>query len=1024
MQTLQAASVTQQNAAAAQAEASLQKLHLEAAQAEIARAQDVVRALEAQRDDAGACGCQSQGARSAAAGGEARGARQRGGTKGGIRDGLWARKDVQHQVHLQQLQQQAAIAVQSSARRESMPQQERESEPTQATRPPSQSQSRPPSHRRQSVESTRPPPATDEELPTTRSRAPSATSSRRVSAPPAPTSEVRDSGVVVDPVPTESTSREQTHRTSSASGHSFSHSIPDRHSTPANPPPQPQPQLQPQPQRRDSVASRASSSSHNIPPATTTPANRPPSTTGGSFRRSYASSTSSTQVNNRARNAAALISAMMPQHISIPPPRINVEDPGTPLRQQPLSMPVPAPAPAPIPFQVERVTQQQQQTVPPGRTGAQTPSSVSTSLRTLRLTSFPPTAVAGSEPGSATVGPGMGMGGGLRERELSVILEHAEGSPGESVLGNPNPSASPNAWATGSARYSDPRGMDEWRRGTDEEAPRNSLPPPSPLVTPGARLLSPFDVRPVPGGSNAHLQPQRSRESIRSTTSKSSDTVNITIEPPSRPTSIGLPPGPSYSHGPPTQGPPGSNFLSPDDAPAAPVVPEEDDDDDDDESDGSSHGTPGFVRAMGPLPAFAQGVTYPPGFVPMSAVTPAQPLPPVTQQPPTWAAPTLGGPATEDGPQGGLPLGFQPTTPRAPDATPLGFHQPPTSGFQRDPPRQGQPPQGGYQPFQRDPPRPVSGLDRQPQPPIDGHQMGFQPSLGYQPPTGGFQREPPRPSSRQGYEGQPSPGGGNMGFQPSIGFQPPPLSTDGQPPRGFQPTSSSQPPTRPASHQMSEASTWGEPPGRVGVPNSSWGAPVVPNFSNEPPRTNPYEVLPIPPPQTRPAPTWTAPPVIGANSMGSSNDPSRTFGGGYNFGQTATPRTPAAPLGFSVEHVSRPAVSMAHSPQPGRPQSLAPEPVSTYFAPTPGRATGLPLPPSVSASSPATTISGQRTAGLNAGTTPAAVREGDMHSSGSSGSSSSSLGLAQATAHNTYANMYATGGPVIPPSPAHSYRPM
>ncbi|KAJ7158074.1 hypothetical protein C8R46DRAFT_406140 [Mycena filopes] len=51
-QTLNAASAMQQNAVAAQAELSLYRLQMEAAQQEILRAQDVVRNLEVQRDEA------------------------------------------------------------------------------------------------------------------------------------------------------------------------------------------------------------------------------------------------------------------------------------------------------------------------------------------------------------------------------------------------------------------------------------------------------------------------------------------------------------------------------------------------------------------------------------------------------------------------------------------------------------------------------------------------------------------------------------------------------------------------------------------------------------------------------------------------------------------------------------------------------------------------------------------------------------------------------------------------------------
>ncbi|KAJ6537418.1 hypothetical protein DFH09DRAFT_1178161, partial [Mycena vulgaris] len=176
--------------------------------------------------------------------------------------------------------------------------------------------------------------------------------------------------------------------------------------------------------------------------------------------------------------------------------------------------------------------------------------------------------------------------------------------------------------------------MEEWRRETDEEAPRNGLPPPSPRASPG--MLSPDDARPR---ANVHAQP--SQESFRtdlrrSSSGSSSRTVNITIVPPSRPTSVG------QSGSLPTSGPGSGGFLSPNHAHDTPVVPEEDDEDDDDSDESSDAGMPPGV-VLGPLPAFAQGVTYPPGFVPMSVgPVPPQPLPsvrPPSRATPTWAAP-------------------------------------------------------------------------------------------------------------------------------------------------------------------------------------------------------------------------------------------------------------------------------------------------------------------------------------------------------------------------------------------------
>ncbi|KAJ7443979.1 hypothetical protein B0H11DRAFT_454610, partial [Mycena galericulata] len=342
--------------------------------------------------------------------------------------------------------------------------------------------------------------------------------------------------------------------------------------------------------------------------------------------------------------AQPYIVPMQQQHVPMPPPPLGA-----------MSMPIPVPAPAPTQpapplMQPQPLPQFEVEQVGPGPSAerrdprSRSPSSVSTSLRALHLTSFPAAAGPGSDRDGAAPrdrdlglrGAGMGVGAGAgepRARELSVILEHAEGSPAGSQLGNANawdaqprrqtPWGGQGQGTRESSPYPDQRGMEEWRRRTDEEAPRqNQLPPLSPLTSPG--MLSPLDVRPTYANTNMHVHP--SKESFRTDLRRSSSgtTVNITIVPPSRPTSF------DQSAGLPTQG--SGGFLSPNHAEDTPVLPDEDEDEDDadddeDEDDDSDAGLPpGFV--MSPLPAFAQGVTYPVDFVPMSVAPAPQPLPP------------------------------------------------------------------------------------------------------------------------------------------------------------------------------------------------------------------------------------------------------------------------------------------------------------------------------------------------------------------------------------------------------------
>ncbi|KAF7375407.1 hypothetical protein MSAN_00428300 [Mycena sanguinolenta] len=251
----------------------------------------------------------------------------------------------------------------------------------------------------------------------------------------------------------------------------------------------------------------------------------------------------------------------------------------------------------------------------------------------------PPSALAPGLGANAIIPLGRGSAGGVgrdRERELSTIIEHATGeSHGWDALRQQTP------WTRRSSPYSDPRGMEEWRRETDEEAAR---PPPSPVTSPG--MLSPYDPIRPPQNQSGNVQERSSQDSLQSNlrrSSSGSSTVNITIVPPSRPASIGQPADP------PTQG--SGGFLSPDEvASVVPGIPEEDDDDDDDDDDDSDDlPVPGFV--MGPLPAFAQGVSsLPPGFVPVS-VAPAQ-AGNAQPQPPTGAGSSWGpppGPASRQG---------------------------------------------------------------------------------------------------------------------------------------------------------------------------------------------------------------------------------------------------------------------------------------------------------------------------------------------------------------------------------------
>ncbi|KAF7305566.1 hypothetical protein HMN09_00809800 [Mycena chlorophos] len=224
------------------------------------------------------------------------------------------------------------------------------------------------------------------------------------------------------------------------------------------------------------------------------------------------------------------------------------------------------------------------------RTPTSVASSMSASLR--NLTSFP---TAGSNGSNQA---GVGAGGTGRERELSVIMEHAE----------PSPSAgSRSEWTS---PYADPRGvdMDSWRRGSSSSAdggePIVVQPQPQPQwqyapgqVPPASHTPQPIPI-PAPQMSGGMLnaypygqpnpaQPNPSQDSLNPSSSSSS-TVNITMVPP-------------------------ISFQSQSDS---------------DDSDGTDDDIrpPGFYPT-GLMPAFAQGV--PSSFVPsMQRTTSGQPIPP------------------------------------------------------------------------------------------------------------------------------------------------------------------------------------------------------------------------------------------------------------------------------------------------------------------------------------------------------------------------------------------------------------
>ncbi|KAF7335643.1 hypothetical protein MVEN_02219200 [Mycena venus] len=327
-------------------------------------------------------------------------------------------------------------------------------------------------------------------------------------------------------------------------------------------------------------------------------------------------------------------------------------------------------------------------------------------------------------------------------------------------------------------------------------------------------------------------------------------------------------------------------------------------------------------------------------------------------------------------------------------------------------------------------------------------------------PASGFTVEPvARPSSRLGnpssrFTAESAPMGGIYGNPASGSMAGPPPNRLGNPPGTF-----TVEPVRPPSRQGGGIPVY---PG-----NAGWGNPMGP----------PQQ------PSGPPGPGQMGGPPGGNWSMGGpyafgqsstpGNQPSQPLGFPApsigNAGVAPHSPLPTHPQSF-VGTDNPPLRSTTPRPIYGPPATNAPFGTG-YGAPTPGVAAGYPLPTSRS-NSTATTTPHQRIANLNAGTTPAAAfnsralsRPTSRASSGGytrhssnqtphpganlgitnpytsiqeespgsdSDSTRSSLGLARMnsfdrmTANNTLANANAsyTGVPVIPPSPANSYRPM
>ncbi|KAJ6618642.1 hypothetical protein B0H10DRAFT_2029357 [Mycena sp. CBHHK59/15] len=567
---MQAASVVQKNGAEAQAELSLCKLQMNHAQQDIKRAQDVMRTLEVQRDDAERAATRARAA-----------ARKLHIEKMSI----LAREEGREEGYEMGFRHGQTIATAKRDLSRGLP-----GAPPQ----PSQPQTR---RRRESLDPVRSiqlrlpeGPAVQSLCPSPRNHPPprrpasamSVSSSRLVSAPPVVTQQASRS---------RTTSIDGSHRASSRAGHS-SAVIETGNST-----------ATPQQNIRNSSVSR-----HSLAfPSGAAVAAAAPNNIHQTRRRSASAFELESGLGSGPPPMPT--DTMMPRTIYMypPPPVISVMPRHIPMPPLPAgAMPMPSPVRASAQPLAPLLSQPQSQFEVERPEHRDTRRRRPSPPASARCTSPHSRLVAGGRADESAMArerdpvPAMGLGLGWEreQRELSVILEDAAGSPGGSQLGNSweaHPPRQRTPWGDGSSTYSDPRGIEEWRRGTDEEAPRNALPPPSPLTSPG--MLRPYDtVR------SANMHPQPSQESFgtdlhRWWTGSSSHTVNITIIPPSRPASVGHSAG---SHG---------SDEDEDD--------QDDDEDDDDESDTSSPCMPPGV-VLGPLPAFAQGVTYRPGFVRMS----------------------------------------------------------------------------------------------------------------------------------------------------------------------------------------------------------------------------------------------------------------------------------------------------------------------------------------------------------------------------------------------------------------------
>ncbi|KAK6996668.1 hypothetical protein R3P38DRAFT_3069830 [Favolaschia claudopus] len=614
--------------------------------------------------------------------------------------------------------------------------------------------------------------------------------------------------------------------------------------------------------------------------------------------------------------------------------------------------------------------------------------------------------------------------------------------------------------------------MEEWRRETDVEGVR---PPPSPVTSPG--LLSPYGtIQP------SNVQQRPSQESFgssnlrRSSSGSSSQTIGITIEPPSRPASIGI-----HAAG---NQPPAAHLLSPNQQPALLAEDDEESDDNDDSDSDDAPMPPGF--GVSPLPpGFARslqgGSSW--GAPPPQQPPPAQPIPTNANANTAWSLPsfpapaggagnpvtiagTWGNPATVNatwaprvapphlpgppvstgaGIYGGMaansafgaraapPLTVEPVTrPASRNAMPGGFHvepvvrpasrlggMPAAAGLGAEPPRPPSRQMGGILG------NPVSG------------RIGISSATRGHSTLGGFAVESAtRPPSRG-----PVPGNTTSGLTVESSRHPLPIRVGAQPGNSF-----TVEPARPPSRLGNPPGA--QPPSRLGNlhtggrqgmhATSAWGAPAVQASGSSFP-----------------------------SNAASSNKWSMS--GQFGFGQSSTPSAqPMRPLGFAPPPTAGSAGSAGTAPRSPLPtrlrnfadnpsdRSTTPPPTAApsgtgYFAPTPGVAAGYPLPTSRS-NSTATTMSHPRIANVNAGTTPAA-RPTSQSSSG--GRSRTNLGITDpyTTARieqddassdgegslgglaptNTRANaagaggIYAGGGfgaPFIPPSPANSYRPM